>query len=982
MEILLHEIGHALGLDHPFDDGNPGEPVIDPAFYSDKYTVMVNPDGFFPGTLAYASTPQMLDILAIQHIYGANMTTRTGDDTYKFSTSEVFKTIWDAGGNDTLDFSNQGGAAVQGVLQEGTFLTFGGHPSFGTTSIVGIAFGVTIENVIAGRSGSSITGNDLANSMIGGNGTDQFDGSGGNDHLEGRGGGDFLQGGIGDNWIDGGTGQDLLWGSFGKDTLLGGSGNDQLTAELGDDWLDGGLGKDTMTGSQGNDTYVINTAGDIIDEGGWLDSGDVVRSSIAVNLTTLAGGRIEHAVLMGTGALSAIGNDADNELTGNNGANILDGGTGADNLTGGKGGDTYFVDNVSDVITEDIAGTAGGTDTVKSWIDFNFASLVNIEKLTLLGFADLDATGNALKNTLTGNSGANVLDGGLGKDTMAGGAGDDYYIVDNVGDVVNETIANTKGGGIDTIEVAFTLSLSKYANVDSLTLTGTGNFNATGNALANAITGNAGNNLLDGGAGADLLKGGAGNDKYVLDHVGDVVDEEGNTDTGDEVVTKAAIAGLFVGIENYTYTGTKAWTFTADGSDNRLSGGTVTDNLNGAAGNDTLLGNGGNDILTGDIGDDFLDGGAGTDQMKGGAGNDTYTIDSTKDFVSEEGNIDTDDRVRSTVTVNLATFAGGAIEHAILLGATAANATGNGSDNQLTGNDGANILDGGAGADTMTGGKGADTYWIDDTGDVVIETITGAAGGIDTIKSTIDFDLSGQVNIENLTLLDGGIEAIGNALANTLTGNAAGNLLDGGTGKDKMIGGGGDDTYIVNMVGDVVTETLTNTKGGGIDTVESAISFSLASLVNVDYLTLTGSSNSSGTGNGLANILIGNDGSNTLNGGAGDDTITGGLGLDKLTGGTGRDTFDYDLVGEGGDTITDFKLGVAGDVLDLSDLLDDIGYAGTDAIADGVVLFGKAAANTIVSIDADGLLGLATAVTLVTLTNVVLTVSNTDNYEL
>src|SRR6185503_6508768 len=105
----------------------------------------------------------------------------------------------------------------------------------------------------------------------------------------------------------------------------------------------------------------------------------------------------------------------------------------------------------------------------------------------------------------------------------------------------------------------------------------------------------------------DLLKGGAGNDKYVLDHVGDVVDEESNTDTDDGVVTKAAIAGLFVGIENYTYTGTKAWTFTADGSDNRLSGGTVADNLDGAAGNDTLVGNGGNDVLAGDIGDDLLD---------------------------------------------------------------------------------------------------------------------------------------------------------------------------------------------------------------------------------------------------------------------------------------------------------------------------------------------------------------------------------------
>ena len=162
-----------------------------------------------------------------------------------------------------------------------------------------------------------------------------------------------------------------------------------------------------------------------------------------------------------------------------------------------------------------------------------------------------------------------------------------------------------------------------------------------------------------------------------------MVDEEGNADTGDEVVTKTAITALFAGIENYTYTGTKAWTFIADGSDNRLSGGTVTDNLNGAAGNDTLLGNGGNDVLAGDIGDDLLDGGAGNDQMNGGAGNDTYVVGSAKDVVSEEANLDTDDRVRSTFTVNLTTFAGGAIEHVTLTGTAALNATGNAAANEL-----------------------------------------------------------------------------------------------------------------------------------------------------------------------------------------------------------------------------------------------------------------------------------------------------------
>jgi Ca2+-binding RTX toxin-like protein len=143
---------------------------------------------------------------------------------------------------------------------------------------------------------------------------------------------------------------------------------------------------------------------------------------------------------------------------------------------------------------------------------------------------------------------------------------------------------------------------------------------------------------------------------------------------------------------------------------------------------------------------------------------------------------------------------------------------------------------------------------------------------------------------------------------------------------------------------------------------------------------LTGGLSINGTGNGLANSLTGNDGNNALDGGAGDDTLHGGAGLDKLTGGAGSDRFDYDALADGGDTITDFQLSAAGDVLDPSDLLDDIGYAGTDAIADGFVQFAKSGSNTIVSIDIDGSAGLGTASVLTTLINVTLNAADSDNY--
>ncbi|PTT84168.1 hypothetical protein DBR42_15310 [Pelomonas sp. HMWF004] len=142
--------------------------------------------------------------------------------------------------------------------------------------------------------------------------------------------------------------------------------------------------------------------------------------------------------------------------------------------------------------------------------------MANVENLTLTGSSNLNATGNGLANVLTGNSGTNnlgggdgddTLDGGLGNDTMVGGLGNDVFYVDSTTDVVTEV----SGQGTDTIMASVTLT-TLAANVENLTLTGTGNLNGTGSDADNVMTGNAGNNTLTGGAGADTLDGKAGND--------------------------------------------------------------------------------------------------------------------------------------------------------------------------------------------------------------------------------------------------------------------------------------------------------------------------------------------------------------------------------------------------------------------------------------------------------------------------------------
>ena len=229
----------------------------------------------------------------------------------------------------------------------------------------------------------------------------------------------------------------------------------------------------------------------------------------------LAAGLIEHAELICTGAINATGNDKDNELKGNVGANKLDGGLGADILSGGNGADTYIVDNDGDQVNE-VAGAAGGIDHVIS--SKGHALAANVEKLTLTG-GDIDGKGNTLNNTLIGSGGANRLDGDAGNDVMTGGGGNDIYVVNSVGDIVNEGAAS----GTDTVESSITFSLATRVNVENLTLIGTGKINGTGNAIANVIVGNSNDNILDGGANADMLKGGAGNDTYVLDNAGDIV---------------------------------------------------------------------------------------------------------------------------------------------------------------------------------------------------------------------------------------------------------------------------------------------------------------------------------------------------------------------------------------------------------------------------------------------------------------------------
>ncbi|MDZ7713527.1 MAG: calcium-binding protein [Rhodovibrio sp.] len=616
------------------------------------------------------------------------------------------------------------------------------------------------------------------------------------------------------------------------DTLIGNSGANRL---------DGQGGSDTLRGREGDDTY-IDPAGDTVDEA--ADQGrDTVRSGASYTLPD----HVERLVLTGSGDFDGTGNALANALTGNARANRLDGKGGADTMAGQGGDDTYVVDQAGDSVSE---AAGAGTDTVESSVDFTLPA--NVEVLTVTGSADIDGTGNALDNTLTGNDGANVLDGRAGADSMTGGEGDDTYIVDAAGDSVSE--AAGIGEGIDTVRSSVSRS-GLATNVENLTLTGTADIDATGNALDNTLTGNVGENRLAGGDGRDRLIGRDGDDDYVISNVFDRIVEHAGGGS-DEVETSVSYA-LDPHVESAT--------------------------LTAAAGGASLTGNALVNQLEGNAGANTLDGGGGADRMRAELGDDTYVVDDPRDTVieSDAGGTDT---VQSSVDYTLELH----VENVSLTGSADIDGTGNSADNTLTGNGGANRLDGKAGADAMAGQGGDDTYVVDQAGDSVSEAV---GAGTDTVVSSLTRTLSAHV--ERLQLIGtADLDATGNALANRLEGNARANTLDGGGGVDSYAGGLGDDLYLV----DASAAQITEVNGAGTDTVESSVDFSLPAAV--EQLTLTGSADIDGTGNAGANQLTGNAGANRLAGLCGDDTISYRGGIDTVEGGAGRDTMDLSATGE------------------------------------------------------------------------------------
>lgn len=302
---LMHEIGHALGLKHPHDtDGSGvvlavnldylGNTVMSYRSYINQTIGSAYTNTFFP------STPGIYDIAALQHLYGANMATNAGNTTYQWGAGEqILETIWDGGGTDAIDWSNQSSEAEIN-LTAGVWSKLG--PAYDTAGgenakTLNIALGVTIENAFGGSADDVICGN-TANNIIRGNA--------GNDTMEGGSGADLLEGGDGDDTIWGRNpgvvttdGNDTITGGEGNDTIDGGAGNDRINGDAGNDLVYGGSGNDTLYGYYSYDTLIGGDGNDYL-----------------------------------------FGYSSNNSLVGDSGNDTLYGHTGRDTLDGGVGYDT------------------------------------------------------------------------------------------------------------------------------------------------------------------------------------------------------------------------------------------------------------------------------------------------------------------------------------------------------------------------------------------------------------------------------------------------------------------------------------------------------------------------------------------------------------------------------------------------------------------------------------------------------------------
>jgi len=429
----VHEIGHALGLGHQGNYNGDASYGVDETFSNDSWQLSLmsyfsqDDNTSVEASFAYLAGAMMVDILAIQSLYGApDAASQTAGNTVwgegstlggylgavmdvLFDSGSVLDlygdplafTLYDRNGHDLVDLSSSD--ADQRIdLREESFSDIEGG-----IGNLAIARGTVIEDLFTGAGDDTLTGNAATNRIEAGAGHDMIDGGDASD---------FLDGGTGNDTLYGGQGNDSLLGRDGDDWVDGGDNHDNIALHGGDDYALGREGNDSIGGGDGDDTLYGNTGNDVIGGG----TGDDYVNA----------GADQDAASGGYGADTVLGGAGDDTLAGSYGNDSVDGGVGDDNMGGGTGRDTLTGGDGNDSIG------AGDDDDV------------------LAGEAGHDfLAGGAGDDTIGGGTGSDTLNGGSGNDLLQGGGGADLFVFNDLGAGETDVIEDFENGS-DLIRIS------------------------------------------------------------------------------------------------------------------------------------------------------------------------------------------------------------------------------------------------------------------------------------------------------------------------------------------------------------------------------------------------------------------------------------------------------------------------------------------------------------------------------------------------
>lgn len=756
---MLHELGHSMGLNHGHESRPYG--VLPTEFDAMEYSLMTyreyvgaSPtDGFRNEQFGYAQTYMMLDIATIQHLYGANFDTNSGDTVYRWTpdsgdtfvngevainpgANRIFATIWDGGGVDTYDLS----AYANGVAID---LSPGGSSVFSQEQLSALGLG----NFASGNIYNAMLYQGDLRSLI--------------ENALGGAGDDVILGNVADNTLTGNAGNDLLSGLEGSDVLVGGTGDDTLLGGTGNDTLDGGGGLDTFTFTtgDGNDAIVgfsflediLNFDGTIFDPFANLFGIDFTM--VGVDTLITYGGGLDSVTLLGF--------------------------------------DISTWAEPEPVVTID--GTAGNDVIDLNYVDADAEGILDEGQIVLAGDGNDRVEDGAGDDTVNGGAGRDVFIAGAGADTYDGGADRDEvrYTNATAGLTIN-TIDGSQGTGIAAGDTFADIEFVHGSNFDDVIV-----------GDVQRLVGHEGNDTLQDGAGSQRLIGGLGADTFRL-IAGDSVQDQVNDFTiGEDIfdlslwgVTRLADLDIFEttngqgipqGRLTIAYNGesirvdgladadiaslTESHFIFALPPDDDGSGG------NSSGGGTSVEGNGSDDIIDANFvdvdgdsisdegqtifagdGDDRIYDGGGDDTVEGGGGRDIFFAGGGPD--SYDGGADRDEVRYSASTEGLTiNTVDGSQSTGIAAGDTFANIEyvyGTDFDDVIVGDverifglGGNDILQDGAGAQRLIGGAGADTFRFV-TGDGAQDRVADFTIGEDVF----DLSLWGVTQLSELSIVE------------------------------------------------------------------------------------------------------------------------------------------------------------------------------------------------------------------------------------